>query len=107
MLEQVIPVGDRVLVRKDPLKRMTKGGIHLPDKVVIPNLTGRVLGISEKVKKSGDYPELSLYARVVFAPGRAVPCDFEDRETLLLVIPVEDIVAIIEKGGGEVVVPTT
>ena len=34
-LETVEPIGDRVLVRKDQDRKVTKEGIHLPDKIEI------------------------------------------------------------------------
>ena len=34
-LETVEPIGNRVLVRKDDDKKVTKEGIHLPDKIEI------------------------------------------------------------------------
>ncbi|QYU68326.1 co-chaperone GroES family protein [Leptolyngbya sp. 15MV] len=45
-LEVVEPIGKRVLIRKDEDKKQTKAGIHLPDKVEIPTLTGRVVAVS-------------------------------------------------------------
>ena len=41
-LEIVEPIGTRVLIRKDDDKKQTKSGLHLPDKVEIPTLRGRV-----------------------------------------------------------------
>ncbi len=45
-LETVEPIGKRVLIRKDDDKKQTKSGIHLPDKIEIPTLTGRVIAVS-------------------------------------------------------------
>ena len=42
-LETVEPIGKRVLIRKDEDKKVTKVGIHLPDKIEIPTITGRVV----------------------------------------------------------------
>ena len=39
-LETVEPIGSRVLIRKDEDRKQTKSGIHLPDKIEIPTLTG-------------------------------------------------------------------
>ena len=38
VLETVEPIGDRVLIRKDEDRKITKVGIHLPDKIEIPTL---------------------------------------------------------------------
>ncbi len=45
-IEIVEPIGNRVLIRKDADKKMTKVGIHLPDKIEIPTLTGRIVAVS-------------------------------------------------------------
>lgn len=96
-LEVVEPIGKRVLIRKDDDKKKTKSGIHLPDKVEIPTLTGRVVAISKLVERDEDYP-VERYDRVLFNPKHAVPVDFEG-DNRLFVVPVEDLVAIFRRGG--------
>src|SRR5699024_4007808 len=54
-LETVEPVGPRVLIRKDQDKKRTKSGIHLPDKIEIPTLTGRVVSISAEVASNSNW----------------------------------------------------
>ena len=56
VLEIVEPIGNRVLIRKDQDKKVTKVGIHLPDKLEIPTLTGRIVAISAQVENDVDYP---------------------------------------------------
>ena len=92
-LETVEPIGERVLVRKDEDKKQTKSGIHLPDKIEIPTLTGRIVAVSAHVANDSEYP-IEQYDRVLFNPKRAVPVDFEG-DNRLFVIPVEDVVAVI------------
>ncbi|MEM7755644.1 MAG: co-chaperone GroES family protein [Planctomycetota bacterium] len=94
-LETVEPVGPRVLIRKDEDRKTTKTGIHLPDKLEIPTLTGRVVAISRHVELDDDYP-LRAYDRVLFNPKHAIPVDFEG-DNRLFVIPVEDVVAVFRK----------
>ena len=53
--ETVEPLGKRILIRKDQDKRETKGGIHLPDSIEIPTLTGRVVAVSAHVENDDDY----------------------------------------------------
>ena len=48
-IEIVEPIGKRVLIRKDEDRKITKVGIHLPDKIEIPTLTGRVVAISAQI----------------------------------------------------------
>jgi chaperonin GroES len=94
-LETVEPIGARVLIRKDEDKKQTKSGIHLPDKIEIPTITGRVVAISAQVESDPDYP-IRNYDRILFNPKQAIPVDFEG-DNRLFVIPVEDIVAVFRK----------
>ncbi len=94
-LEVVEPIGLRVLIRKDQDKKQTKSGIHLPDKIEIPTLTGRVVSISAQVENDEDYP-IRRYDRVLFHPKDAIPVDFEG-DNRLFVVPVENIVAVFRK----------
>jgi chaperonin GroES len=94
-LEIVEPVGKRVLIRKDEDKKVTKVGIHLPDKMEIPTLTGRIVAISAQVASDSNYP-VAQYDRVLFNPRNAIPVDFEG-ENRLFVVPVEDVVAVFRR----------
>ena len=97
-LETVEPIGKRVLIRKDEDKKQTKSGIHLPDKVEIPTLTGRVVAVSAQIDLDQDYP-ISQYDKVLFNPKEAIPVDFEG-DNRLFVVPVENVVAVFRKSGG-------
>jgi chaperonin GroES len=94
-LETVEPIGLRVLIRKDEDKKQTRSGIHLPDKIEIPTLTGRIVAISAQIANDDDYP-IRKYDRILFNPKQAIPVDFEG-DNRLLVIPVEDVVAVFRK----------
>ncbi len=98
-LEIVEPLGKRVLLRKDDDKKQTKAGIHLPDKIEIPTLTGRILAVSAEIEKDPNYP-IERYDRVLFHPKHAVPVDFEG-DNRLFVVPVEDVVAIFRRETSE------
>ena len=95
VLETVEPIGKRVLIRKDEDRKITKVGIHLPDKIEIPTLTGRVVAISAQVDSDDDYP-IKRYDRVLFNPKQGIPVDFEG-DNRLFVIPIEDVVAVFRK----------
>ncbi len=97
-LETIEPLGKRVLIRKDEDKKATKSGIHLPDKIEIPTITGRVVAVSAHVTNDPDYP-IRQYDRVLFNPKHAVPVDFEG-DNRLFVVPVEDVVAVFRKEEG-------
>jgi chaperonin GroES len=94
-LETVEPIGKRVLIRKDEDKKQTKSGIHLPDKMEIPTLTGRIVSVSAEVDADAKYP-IQQYDRVLFHPKDAIPVDFEG-DNRLFVVPVENIVAVFRK----------
>jgi chaperonin GroES len=95
VLEVVEPIGPRVLIRKDEDKKTTKSGIHLPDKIEIPTLTGRVVTVSAEVASDPNYP-IEQYDRVLFNPKEAIPVDFEG-DNRLFVVPVENIVAVFRR----------
>ena len=94
-IETVEPIGSRVLIRKDEDKKVTKVGIHLPDKIEIPTLTGRIVAISAQVANDEDYP-IKRYDRILFNPKHGIPVDFEG-DNRLFVIPIEDVVAVFRK----------
>jgi len=94
-LEILEPIGKRVLIRKDEDRKQTKSGIHLPDKIEIPTLTGRVVAISAQIRRDEDYP-IRQYDRILFNPRNGIPVDFEG-DNRLFVIPVEDVVAIFRR----------
>jgi chaperonin GroES len=94
-IETVEPIGARVLIRKDEDKKQTKTGIHLPDKIEIPTLTGRIVAISAQVANDSDYP-IKQYDRILFNPKHGIPVDFEG-DNRLFVIPVEDVVAVFRR----------
>lgn len=94
-LDTVEPLGKRVLIRKDEDKRVTKGGIELPDSVEIPTITGRLVAISAQVENDDDFP-IRQYDRVLFNPKNAIPVEF-DADNFLYVVPIEDIVAVFRK----------
>ncbi len=94
-LETVEPIGNRVLIRKDQDKKVTKVGIHLPDKIEIPTLTGRIVAVSAQIDHDEDYP-IRQYDRVLFNPKNGIPVDFEG-DNRLFVVPIKDVVAVFRK----------
>ena len=94
-LETVEPLGKRVLIRKDEDKKQTKSGIHLPDKIEIPTLAGRIVSVSAEVENDENYP-IEQYDRVLFNPKEAIPVDFEG-DNRLFVVPVENVVAVFRR----------
>ncbi len=94
-LETVEPLGKRVLIRKDEDKKVTKGGIELPDSIEIPTISGRIVAVSTQVENDDDFP-IKQYDRVLFNPKQAIPVEF-DADNCLYVVPIEDVVAVFRK----------
>ena len=94
-IEVVEPSGKRVLIRKDEDKKITRVGIHLPDKIEIPTITGRIVAVSAEIERDENYP-IRQYDRVLFNPKHSVPVDFEG-DNRLFVIPIEDVVAVFRR----------
>ena len=94
-LEIVEPIGERVLIRKDEDRKVTRVGIHLPDKIEIPTITGRIVAVSTVIENNPDYP-IQQYDKVLFNPKNSIPVDFEG-DNRLFVIPLEDVVAIFRR----------
>lgn len=94
--ETVEPIGKRVLIRKDEDKKMTKGGIRLPDNIEIPTITGRIVAVSAEIENLPDIP-LEKYDKILFNPKGAIPVDF-DGSNRLFVVDVENVVAVFRKG---------
>ena len=95
VLETIEPIGDRVLIRKDEDRKVTKVGIHLPDKIEIPTLTGRVVTVSMIIENDPDYP-IQQYDKVLFNPKNSIPVDFEG-DNRLYVVPIDDVVAVFRR----------
>lgn len=91
-LETVEPLGKRVLIRKDEDRKVTKGGIELPDSIEIPTITGRIVSVSSQIEHDDDFP-IRQYDRVLFNPKHAIPVEF-DPGNCLYVVPIEDVVAV-------------
>lgn len=95
LIENVEPLGMRILIRKDEAKNKTRGGIVLPDQAEIPTITGRVVEISVQVERDEDFP-IRKYDKVLFHPKNAIPVDLEPNN-VLFVVPIEDVVAVFRR----------
>jgi chaperonin GroES len=98
-IEVIEPIGMRIVLRKDEERRTTRGGIHLPDESKIPVISGRIVALSAAIENDPDYP-IAQYDKVLVDPRAAIPVDFE-RDNMLYIIPVEDIVAVFRKDVAE------
>lgn len=94
-LDIVEPLGKRVLIRKDEDKKVTKGGIELPNSIEIPTITGRIVAVSAQLDHDDDFP-IRQYDRILFNPKNAIPVEFES-DNYLYVVPIDDVVAVFRK----------
>lgn len=106
-----VPVGRRVLIKKDGDKNETKGGIVLPDATKLPQITGRIIEISPELQNDDDFQYkggcvLKKYDKVLFIPNNGIPVDLEEAMKNsggadLLVVPINDIVAVFKKANDD------
>lgn len=90
-------MANRVLIRKDDDRGVTRGGLVLPTSVKIPVITARVVSIAHDIENDPLTP-LRQYDKVLVNPHRAIPIDFEG-DNKLYIVPLDDIVAIFRKQG--------
>ena len=93
LLETIIPLSKRVLIRKDESIGSTRGGIILPDSAKIPTITARIVELSYD---ADPLSPLKKYDKVLVNPGRAIPASFEG-DNKLYIVPQDDIIAIFRK----------
>lgn len=91
-MRKIDPIGERVLIRHDEFKGVTKSGIILPDTAKIPVLTGRILAVGEAVDKVR-FP-ISIYDKIIYDPRQRIPVDL-DQDNKLFLINIEDVLAVV------------
>ncbi len=94
---KIIPLNDRVLVKRIEEVQMTKGGIYIPDTAKEKPIEGMVVAVgSGKVSDSGERVALTVKAgdRVLFGKYAGTEIKVEGEEHLMM--REDDILAIIE-----------
>src|SRR5436190_11993569 len=91
----IIPIGKRIVVRKDENKRQTKSGIVLSDSHEIPVITGRVIAISRAIENDEDQT-IRQYDKVLFDPREAIPVELE-HDNKLFVVHLDRVLAIFRR----------
>jgi chaperonin GroES len=94
---KIIPLNDRVLVKRTEEIQMTKGGIYIPDTAKEKPIEGKVVAVgSGKVSDSGERVALTVKAgdRVLFGKYAGTEIKVEGEEHLMM--REEDILAILE-----------
>ena len=94
---RVVPLGDKVVVKRLQAEQTSKGGIVLPDSAQEKPQQGRVLSVGDGrllADGSRTKPQISEGDRVLFANFAGSEVIVDDDE--LLVMSEDDIVAILE-----------
>jgi chaperonin GroES len=94
---KIIPLNDRVLVKRTEEIQMTKGGIYIPDTAKEKPIEGKVVAVgSGKVSDSGERVALTVKAgdRVLFGKYAGTEIKVEGEEHLMM--REDDILAILE-----------
>lgn len=95
----IIPMSNRVLIRKDEDRTVTKGGLLLPGQIKIPVITARIVALSANIEND-PLIDLRLYDKVLVEPSDAIPVDFES-DNKLFIVRLEQIVAVFRKKEAE------
>lgn len=83
--KRVRPVGEMVLIFHDEDQTKTSGGIILPDVAKIQVLTGRIVGMPDRMKENQvDYPFDEL-DHVIYDPRERVPVELMSGNRYFLV----------------------
>jgi chaperonin GroES len=93
---KIIPLNDRVLVKRTEEVQMTKGGIYIPDTAKEKPIEGKVIAVgSGKVSDSGERVALTVKAgdRVLFGKYAGTEIKVEGEEHLMM--REDDILAIL------------
>ena len=93
---KIIPLNDRVLVKRTEEVQMTKGGIYIPDTAKEKPIEGKVIAVgSGKVSDSGERVALTVKAgdRVLFGKYAGTEIKVEGEEHLMM--REDDILAIV------------
>lgn len=94
---KIVPLNDRVLVRRVEEVQMTKGGIFIPDTAKEKPIEGKVTAVgSGKIADNGERVALTVKAgdRVLFGKYAGTEIKVEGEEHLMM--REDDILAIIE-----------
>ncbi len=94
---RIVPLGDKVVVKRLDMDEQTAGGIFIPDTARVKPQQGRVLSVGEGrllADGSRSTPQISEGDRVLFLKysGTDVPVDADE----LLILSEDDILAILD-----------
>ena len=94
---KIIPLHDRVIIRRMEEERTSPGGIVIPDSATEKPIKGEVIAVGNgKLLDSGEIRQLDLKAgdKVLFGKYSGTEVKVDDEE--LLVMKEDDVMAVIE-----------
>lgn len=94
---KIIPLNDRVLVKRTEEVQMTKGGIYIPDTAKEKPIEGKVVAVgSGKISDNGERVALTVKAgdRILFGKYAGTEIKVEGEEHLMM--REDDILAILQ-----------
>ena len=94
---KVVPLGDKVVVKRVEAEQQTAGGIVLPDSAKEKPQEGRVLSVGDGrllVDGSRADPQVSEGDRVLFSNYAGTEVEVDEEE--LLIMSEEDILAVLD-----------
>lgn len=98
---KIKPTGSRILVLVDEDRKMTDGGLHLPDQAREKQAIGKVLAVGPgKYNDNGTRQEMCVKVgdRVIFGrfAGNAVPESVSKIDQRMILVETEEIYAVLE-----------
>jgi chaperonin GroES len=93
---KVVPLGQKIVVRRLDAEEMTEGGILLPDAAREKSKEGRVLSVGDgKLLPSGDRaePEVKEGDRIIFSNYAGTEVKVDDVD--LLIMDAEEVLAVV------------
>jgi chaperonin GroES len=96
-MAKLVPVGERIVVKRLEAETMTKGGIVLPDSAKEKPAEGKIISLGGgKVLKDGTLSKFQVKKgdRVLFSSYAGTEIKFEGAE--LLIMSESDILAVVE-----------
>jgi chaperonin GroES len=93
---EIVPLYDKVLVRKDKTEEVTEGGIHVPITAVKEQVLANVVAVGEgRLLSSGNTipPKVEVGDKVILGKFSGTSVEFNDEK--LLLIREDDILAVV------------
>jgi chaperonin GroES len=87
----IIPLGDRVVLKKEAEKTQTSSGLFLPSGAMEREAIATIVSVGKKVED----PALTINSKVLYKEYSVIDVTINEEE--LMVIKEEDIIAVVEE----------